>query len=144
MLKKKKIMLMTKLAIYDKLEGKNMSKASKYFRSDYVSWHVIKTIAAVTIVYALCAALWFIYNSELIMQNIMSINYFAIIRYAVLLYVVLLLSYGAISYVVYSVKYSKAAKSLDKYEKGLKQLAKICVEERDKTVETSHDEGDGE
>ena len=138
---KKKIMLMTKLAMYEKHEGKHMAKASKYFRGDYISWHVIKTIAAVTLVYALCAGMWFIYNSEIIMQNVMSIDYFAIIRYAVVLYVVLLLAYGAISYIVYAVKYSKASKSLGRYEKGLKQLAKLCVEERNRTPESMKDEG---
>lgn len=140
MLKKKKIMLMTKLAIFDKYEGKHMSKASKYFRGDYISWNVIKTIAAVTLVYVLVAAMWFIYNSEIIMQNVMSINYFAIIRYAVVSYVILLLAYGVIAYIVYSVKYSRAAKSLERYEKGLKQLAKICVEERNKTPDDGRDE----
>lgn len=137
MLNKKKIMLMTKLAMYEKQEGKHMFKASKSFRGDYVSWHVIKTIIAITLVYLLCAALWFIYNSEIIMQNFMVLNYFAIIRYAVMSYVLLVLVYGVIAYIVYSVKYSKAAKSIEHYEKGLRQLAKICVEERNNTASES-------
>ncbi len=130
MLKKRKVILMTKLALYDKLEAKHMLKAEKYFRGDYISWHVIKTIVAITIVYLLCAAMWFIYNSEFLMQNIASLNYYAIISYAVALYVILVLSYGVIAYIVYTVKYSKAVKTMENYEKGLKQLAKVCVEER--------------
>ena len=135
MLKKKKVILMTKLAIYEKLESKYMLKAEKYFRGDYISWHIIKTMVAITIVYLLCAAMWFIYNSEFLIQNIASLNYYAIISYAVLLYVVLVLFYGVISYIVYTVKYSKAVKIMNNYEKGLKQYAKICVEERKENTE---------
>ncbi len=135
MLKKRKVILMTKLAVYEKLEAKHMLKATKYFRGDYISWNVIKTIAAITIVYLLCAAMWLIYNSEFLIENIALLNYYAIISYAVALYVVLVLSYGVISYIVYTVKYRKAVKSMEKYEKGLKQLAKICVEERRGNIE---------
>lgn len=141
MVKKRKVMLMTKLAMYEKLEEKYMSKAKKYFRGDYISWNMIKTIIAITIVYFIGVGVWFIYNSEFIMQNLSSLNYYAIIRYAIVLYVVLLLSYGVLAYVLYSVRYQRALKCMRKYEKGLKQLAKICVEERnnsgsDKSEET--------
>jgi len=74
-------------------------------------------------------ALWFIYNSEEIMQNIATLNYFEIIRYAVLLYVILLLGYIVIAYIAYNVKYHRAMKSLAGYEKGLKELARIHMEE---------------
>ncbi|MBQ9765765.1 MAG: hypothetical protein IJW18_06180 [Lachnospiraceae bacterium] len=129
MFNKKKLMIMTKLAMYEKLESEHLARATKYFRGDYIGWNIIKTICAITIVYFLCAGMWFLYNSEMLLQNITSLNYIAIIRYAIILYVTLLVAYFVIAYMVYSVKYHKATKALKKYEKGLKQLAKIYVEE---------------
>jgi len=140
MLKKKKIVLMSKLAVYEKNEAKYMLKAEKYFRGDYISWNVIKTIISITLVYIIGVAVWFIYNSEVIMSNLAMLNYYAIIRYAVTLYAVLVIGYGVIAYMVYSVKYKKASKCIEKYDRWLKQLAKIYVEERNSAEAESQDD----
>ena len=44
MLDEQKIKLMTKLAFYEKREGKEDFKISEYYRKDYVSLHVICSI----------------------------------------------------------------------------------------------------
>lgn len=129
MLNERKVKLMTKLAIYEKNEGRHTIPFTKYFTDDFVSWNMIKTIVAITFAYLLVAAIWLIYNVEDIMENIATLNYFEIIRYALLLYVILLVGYVAVSFIAYRVKYHRAMKSLAKYEKGLKELAKIHMEE---------------
>lgn len=129
MLNERKVKLMTKLAIYEKNEGRHTIPFTKYFTDDFVSWNMIKTVVAITFAYLLAAAIWLIYNIEDIMQNMATLNYFEIIRYALLLYAILLVVYLLISYVVYRVKYHCAMKSLAKYETGLKELAKIHMEE---------------
>ena len=126
MLNERKVKLMTKLAIYEKNEGRHTIPMTKYFTDDFVSWNMIKTVVAITFAYFLGAGLWLIYNIDDIMENITTLNYFEIIRYALLLYVILLV---VISYIAYRVKYYRAMKSLAKYEKGLKELAKIHIEE---------------
>ena len=129
MLNERKVKLMTKLAIYEKNEGRHTIPMTKYFTDDFVSWNMIKTVVAITFAYFLGVGLWLIYNIEDIMENITTLNYFEIIRYALLLYVILLVGYIVISYIAYRVKYHCAMKSLAKYEKGLKELAKIHMEE---------------
>lgn len=129
MLNERKVKLMTKLAIYEKNEGKHTIPVTKFFSDDYVSWNMLKTVVSITIAYFIGAAIWVIYNIEDILENIATLNYFEIIRYAIMLYVILLLGYIVISYIAYKVKYHKAMKSLSRYEKGLKQLAKIHMEE---------------
>lgn len=129
MLNERKVRLMTKLAIYEKSEGRQSIGMTKYFQGDYVSWNVIKTIIWITVAYILGAGVWLIYNSEDILQNIASLNYFAIIRYAVLLYCILVIGYAVIAYFVYSARYRRAMKSVAGYEKGLKELARIHMEE---------------
>lgn len=129
MLNERKVKLMTKLAIYEKNEGRHTIPMTKYFTDDFVSWNMIKTVVAITFAYFLGVAIWLLYNIEDIMENITTLNYFEIIRYALLLYVILLVGYIVISYIAYRVKYYRAMKSLAKYEKGLKELAKIHMEE---------------
>lgn len=48
MLNDRKIRLMTKLALYERKEGKEDIKLSKYYRTDYVRLQVLKTVVAVT------------------------------------------------------------------------------------------------
>lgn len=129
MLNERKVKLMTRLAIYEKNEGKQTIPLTNFFTDDFVSWNMIKTVVAITFAYFLGVAIWLIYNIEEILENIATLNYFEIIRYALLLYIILLAGYIVISYIAYRVKYYRAMKSLEKYEKGLKELAKIHMEE---------------
>ncbi len=129
MLNERKVKLMTRLAIYEKNEGRHTIPLTKYFTDDFVSWNMIKTVVAITFAYFLGVAIWVLYNIEEILENIATLNYFEIIRYALLLYIILLVGYIVISYIAYRVKYYRAMKSLGEYEKGLKALAKIHMEE---------------
>ena len=53
MIKEDKVILMTKLAIYEQGEGKKEIPTSKYFRSDYISIRMIESFVSTTLVYIL-------------------------------------------------------------------------------------------
>lgn len=144
MLNERKVKLMTKLAMYEKDEGKHFMPATKFFAGDYISWNMIKSVIAITVVYFLGLGIWLIYNIEQILENIATLDYFAIIRYAVMLYIILLIGYSVISYIVYTIKYRRIVKSLEKYDKGLKALAKIHVEEAHKREELGGQKDDND
>ena len=57
MLDEQKIKLMTKLAFYEKTQGKEDFKISEYYRKDYTSLHVICSILWVTVGYVCLGAL---------------------------------------------------------------------------------------
>ena len=44
MLNENKIKMMTKMAIYEKNEGRQMIKNSRYFKGDYVAFGVLRTL----------------------------------------------------------------------------------------------------
>ena len=44
LLNENKIKMMTKMAIYEKNEGKSMLKTAKYFKGDYIAFGVLKTV----------------------------------------------------------------------------------------------------
>ena len=46
LLNENKIKMMTKMAIYEKNEGKSMLKTAKYFKGDYIAFGVLKTVIA--------------------------------------------------------------------------------------------------
>ena len=46
--KKKKIRLMTRIAIYEKTEGKKNEPVARYFRSDYIGLKILGAIISAT------------------------------------------------------------------------------------------------
>ena len=53
MLDPEKIVLMTRLASFEKNEAKENSNIWQYFRGDYIGWQVLKSIVAGTIVFGI-------------------------------------------------------------------------------------------
>ena len=44
LLNENKVKMMTKMAIYEKNEGRRMLKTAKYFKGDYVAFGILKTL----------------------------------------------------------------------------------------------------
>ena len=57
MLNENKIKMMTKMAIYEKNEGRQMIKNSRYFKGDYVAFGVLRTLIATTFAYIIMVIL---------------------------------------------------------------------------------------
>jgi hypothetical protein len=125
MLNEEKIKLMTKLAMYEKHTGKKTMRIAKYFRSDYISWNMIKTALAVTVAYALMIGLWLAYHVEEYMGELYSLNYIGLLRGIVEQYVIILVCYMVIAYLVYSIKYAFAMRSIRRYDGNLKRLKRM-------------------
>ena len=70
MLNEERVILMTKMASYEEKEGKRNMAIGKYFRSDYITIQVLKSVLSATICYALCLALYIFYDFETFMQDI--------------------------------------------------------------------------
>ena len=51
MLNENKVKMMTKMAIYEKNEGKEMVKTAKYYKSDYVALGVLKSLITTTLAF---------------------------------------------------------------------------------------------
>ena len=64
MLNEERIKLMTKMASYEANEGKRNVAIGSYFRGDYISLQVIKSIVSATIAFAICFALFVFYDFE--------------------------------------------------------------------------------
>lgn len=131
MLNNHKIRLMTKLAIYEKEDGKEDIRLGKYYRVDYVRYQMLKTLVAVTFGYLILVLLTIIYNAEYLIAEAVKLDYAAIGRTMLGIYLVLVLVFVGIAGIGYTVKYNRSRKKLGKYYQMLKRLRTIYREEKD-------------
>lgn len=129
MLNNKKIRVMTKLALYEKKEGKEDIRLSKYYKNDYVRLEILKTIVNVTVGYALILLMIGIYKAEYIISKAVSLDFIRIGQYILGFYIIIMSIYVIGSIIGYSIKYDKSRKTLSKYFKSLKRLSSIYKEE---------------
>ena len=74
MLNENKIKMMTKMAIYEKNEGRQMIKNSRYFKGDYVAFGVLRTLIATTFAYIIMVILYVLCNLEKLVADINSLG----------------------------------------------------------------------
>ena len=129
MLNEERIKLMTKMASYEANEGKRNVSIGSYFRGDYISLQVIKSIISATIAFAICFALFVFYDFEVFMADIYKMDLLSFGKTILIVYVVFTAVYALISYLIYTHRYSKARKSLKMYYNNLKKLAYLYDKE---------------
>jgi len=125
MVNEKKIKLMTKLALYDAHEGKRDEMLCKYYRKDYVSFHVIISLLWVTLGYILGVVLWGLASYEEIMDNLNQKFLFATGISVIIGYVAIVFTFGVISYGIYDRRHNNAIKRMKKYKRDMMRLKKI-------------------
>ena len=122
MLNEERIILMTQLAAYEENEGKKNVKIDHYFRSDYIAVQVLKSIVCSSIAFALVFALYIFYDFENFMQDLYKIDLIAFARDVLIRYGVWVVTYGVITYITCTYRYSRVRRSLKCYYNNLKKL----------------------
>lgn len=133
MLNNEKIRLMTKLALYESKTGKEDIRLSKYYKTDYVRYQVIKSLICATLGYGLILVLIMLYKSEYLIKNAVKLDYKTIGLYLLGFYIIIIAIYGLSSMVIYSRKYDLSRKKLGRYYKLLKRLDKMYSDESSET-----------
>ena len=129
MLNMKKVRLMTRLAIYEKREGREDIRLSKYYRTDYVRLNVLKTVVAVTVGYLLVLLMLGMYHSEYLIREAVNLDYRSIGLRILGAYIAILTVYVCASLIGYTIYYNHCRKKLSKYFKMLKKLSRMYREE---------------
>ena len=122
MLNEEKVILMTRLASYESKEGRKCQKVADYFRGDYVVIQVAKALIGATIAFGIVLGLYIIYNLEEFMANIYKMDLVSFAKNILTYYVYVLVAYFVIAYVLGTIKYFMAKKSLRNYFQNLKKL----------------------
>lgn len=113
---------MTKMASYEAAEGKKYMAVTQYFRSDYVTIHVIKAVITATVAFGIGLALFIFYDFETFMQDVYKMDLIFFARNVLICYGATVAVYGSIAYGICSYRYAKAKKSLKQYLHHLKKL----------------------
>ena len=115
--------LMTKMASYEANEGKKNVAIGSYFRSDYIGWQVLKSIISATIAFVVVFGMYIFYDFEVFMMDIYKMDLLGFAKQVLTMYLWTIGIYAVISYVVYTIRYNRAVKSLRVYHMNLRRLA---------------------
>ena len=132
MLNENKIKMMTKMAIYEKNEGRRMVKNARYFKGDYVVFGILKTLITTTIAYLLMVVLYAVCNIEKLVADINTLDYGTMGRRMVIYYVILVVMFSVLSGIVYAYQYDRSRKGLKRYFSRLNKLERFYNSQRNK------------
>lgn len=122
MLNEERVKLMTRMASYESGEGRKNMDIGKYFRGDYISIQVLKSVISATISFVICFGLYLLYDFENFMENIYQMDLMQFAKDVLILYIVITVGYAMITYFIFSIRYKQARKSLKKYYNNLRKL----------------------
>ena len=134
MLNEGKIMLMTKVAIYEKHEENDKLVMARYFREDYIKYGCLKTVVATTVVYWTYVAIYILMSFEKILDQLtdMDMDYFEVISVYLKGYVVACVVMFVYSFIIYLFKFQLAKPGIIKYNGMLRKLLKYYeIEQRE-------------
>ena len=142
MLNNEKIILMTKLSLYEQKNQKKEIKTGKYFKSDYMLIKMLGSFASVTLGYLLCLVLWIIYSSERVLSKMTTTGSFiGMVIMFVILYIGLCTGYMIFSYAFFSHRFRKIRRNLKEYNGDLKTLHRIQEQEYNTIIDELGEEG---
>ncbi|MBQ8245884.1 MAG: hypothetical protein IJZ42_02025 [Lachnospiraceae bacterium] len=130
MISEQRVKLMTRLAAYEQKEGQKNEEIGSYFRDDYISFQLLKSIIYATVAFLLIVGLFVLYDSELFMSDIYKIDILEYAKKLLIYYLGFTGVYVLISYIVYAIRYRKAKKRLRVYFNNLKRLQILYQRER--------------
>lgn len=130
MLNQDKVRIMTRLAIYEQGRGKEELKINKCYKNDYVRLQVIKSFVASTLGSLLIIVMSLLYQSEYLILNATKLNFVEIGKATLFIYIMVCILYFVITIASASLKYSKAKKSLRKYNYLLRKLERTYAADK--------------
>lgn len=135
MLNESRIKLMTKMASYEENEGKKSMAIGTYFRGDYIGKEVIKSIIYGTVAFLVCFAVYISHDFEMYLQDIYKMDLLEFGKSILVVYVKFIIAYSIITYIVYSIRYKNARKSLRMYYNNLRRLSFMLKKEEEQKRE---------
>lgn len=134
MLNEERVRLMTRMASYEAGEGKKNIKIGEYFRVDFISAQLLKSIVYSSLSFLIGLCLYVLYDFENFMENIYKIDLLDFAKSMLTYYIVFVVIFAVITYVVYAVRYHKAKKKLKAYYGNLKKLSAMYEKENDRNM----------
>jgi cbb3-type cytochrome oxidase subunit 3 len=131
--------LMTKAEIFRVKEERRALKLNRFYRSDYISYEMIRSALCFIFGYVLVVVMWVLYYAEPLMttKQIEELVQMAVQAGVVLL--CLLACFLVVSYFVFRRKYRKARAKVKDYQALLKQINHLYEQEAAKVWKESEE-----
>ena len=129
MVNEDRIKLMTRMAAYEKEEHKTNKTIVSFFRSDYISMQMLKTVISTTVAFAIMFGLYVLYDFEVFMKDIYRMDMFEFAKSVIIIYGIFLGIVLLITYIVSLYRYNRALQETKLYYANLKRLSRIYGEE---------------
>jgi hypothetical protein len=125
LLNENKVKMMTKMAIYEKSQGRRMLKNARYYKSDYIALSVLKSTIATTFAYIIIVLMYVLCDIEQLVSEINTLDYAVIGRKLGLYYIAMLVLFAVISGAVSAYQYNHSRSGLKKYFSRLNKLERF-------------------
>jgi hypothetical protein len=122
MVNREKVILMTKLAMYEQSTGREDLEKGKYFKHDYVKYNCLKTLVSTTLMFLLIVVAYIYYNMGTIIEKLTELDYLDIASRLLIGYGITCVAFMVMAWFLYSYRYLKAKPRLIKYNQNLKKL----------------------
>lgn len=143
MLNNEKIILMTKLSLYEQKKQKTEIKSSRYFKSDYMLMKMLGSFISVSIGYFLCLVLWIVFSADKMIGSMTTTGKFVgLLVVLIIIYVALVVTYMIFSYAFFSHRFRKIRRNLKEYNGDLKTLHRIQEQEYDAIIDELEEGGE--
>ena len=129
MLNEERVKHMVKLALYETKHGNEELKTSSYYKKDYISYNVLRSVLFAVIAYILIAALLGITFIGVLIEDFKLSIIVIMGIVAVLLLVALLLTYIKTTKQLYKKKHARAYHRVKKFKQELEELEKLYEKE---------------
>ncbi len=117
--------MMTKMAIYEKNEGRKSLKTAKYYKTDFIAFGVLKNIITTTIAYVIIVVLVIMCNLENLLAQANELNYVAMGKQICVGYIIMLVVFSVIAGLVSAYRYEQYKKGLKRYSSRLSKLERF-------------------
>ncbi|MBQ9991282.1 MAG: hypothetical protein IJP31_10155 [Lachnospiraceae bacterium] len=129
MINEERVRLMTRMAAYEENEFRKHKAVVGFFRADYISLQVVKTVISTTIAYAILLGLYIMYDFEKFMKDIYQMDMVSFIKTVAILYLVMLGIFLLVTYALSLYRYNRSLQSTKLYYGNLKKLSHLYGEE---------------
>ncbi|MGN0316325.1 MAG: hypothetical protein ACI4E1_00135 [Lachnospira sp.] len=125
MLNENKVKMMTKMAIYEKNKGKRMIKTAKYFKGDYITFGVLKTLITTTIAFIIIIGLYVLCDAEGMVKAVSRMGYADFATTVAFVYVFFMIIMTCIAILVYRAEFVNTREGLKRYFSRLNKLERF-------------------
>lgn len=125
MINEERIKIMAKMSMLEESKGRELLDIGTYYRSDYISVFMIKTLLATTTAFVLLFGLWAVYQWDFFMKNMNKLDLIFLGKEILICFICYSIIFQIIAYGVYTSRYRRAKKQLKSLKEEVQKLSDL-------------------